>query len=429
MHFPALAASAALHLSLPLPLPLPLPMLPRLALDVLPQVEAVPPTAPMPPPATAPVAPPETTWSPSSSAENDSAFARRYKSARSMLVTGDFAGAASEFAAAARAAGNACDRTLATDQQNLAEEWAARGLAFVQRSKLGESGLTAKAVDIRTSDEIVSLYTNAVLYGVGTGAWFDALTQGQSTGTLVLPPLIAAGAAVAGVAALDSGRGLRYGVAQSIVSGMYLGLEEGILWSLWQSAGSGGGMSPQAIASVIWTTSTVGAVAGGIIAQRVGTTPGRASFVGSAGLWSGVVTGLTAGLITGAVSSDSNSGTAPLAVAAIGLSAGTIAGLVTAGSVSPSIAHVRFIDLGGLAGFLVGGGLYLAGANNDANVHAFSGFAALGTAAGLVTAWYVTRSMPGDDGASEVPRSTAIVWNPSVMPAPGGATLGVVGQM
>jgi hypothetical protein len=415
MHLPFLAASAVLHLSLPL--------VPRLTLGVLPQVEAASPTAAAAPPA----APAPVVVAP---AEDEATFARHYKSARSMLVTGDFAGAASEFAEAARAAENACDRTLAADQQHLAEEWASRGLAFVQRSKLGESGLTAKAVDLRTSDEVVSLYTNAVLFGVGTGAWIDVLTQGQSAGTLVLPPLIVAGATVGGVVALDSGRGLRYGVAQSIVSGMYLGLEEGVLWSLWQATRSGGDWSAQATASLIWTATTAGAVAGGIIAQRVGTTPGRASFVGSAGLWSGVVTGLTASLITGATSSsDSNAATAPLAVAAIGLSAGTLAGLMTAGSVSPSIAHVRFIDLGGLAGFLVGGGLYLAGANNNADVHAFSGFAALGTAAGLATAWYVTRSMPGDDGASEARRSAAIVWNPSVMPAPGGATLGVVGQM
>jgi hypothetical protein len=360
-------------------------------------------------------------------ANDDPQFRQYYASARAHLATGDFAQAASEFAQAAQVATSPCNRALAEEQRALAQEWAERGLAFVKRSALGESNLTAKAVDVRTSDEIVSLYGSAILYGLGTGAWIDELSLGSSpsSAAVILPPLIAAGAAAGGVAALDSGRGLRYGAAQSIVSGLNIGLYEGIVWDLFQASQGGPSWSPQTTATFIWGAATAGAVAGGILGQTVTTTPGRASFAGSAGLWGGAVAGLSAG--TFAVSPN---GAAPaLAAAGVGLTAGSIAGILTAGTVSPSIARVRFIDLGGIAGFLISGGLYLAAANNNADPHAFSGIAALGTVGGLVTGWLATRSMPRDEGVSKEPTTNALEWRPTVVPAPGGGMIAVQGRL
>jgi hypothetical protein len=394
--------------------------------------QAAPP--PLPPPASPPGASPATTSTaapaPAAAAETGAGepFARSYRSARARLATGDFAEAAADFAEAARLATNPCDRSLAEEQRQLAADWAARNLAFVQRAALGEGGLSAKAVDVRTSDEIVSLYTSAIFYGLGTGAWIDVLTQGSSAASLILPSLIAGGAAAGGVALMDSGRGLRYGVPQSIVSGMYLGLEEGVLWALWSSTSSNEWSGP-AMASVIWGATTVGAMAGGLVAQLGSTTPGRAAYVGSTGLWTGTVAGLLAEAVTPSTAS-SSALSAPLAVGAVGVAAGAIAGIVTATGVSPSIAHVRFIDLGGLVGFIAAGGLYFAAANQNANAQAFSAIAAAGTIAGLGTAWYATRSMPRDDGPTDdAPRAASIDWTPSVSPVPGGGTIGIAGSM
>jgi hypothetical protein len=244
-----------------------------------------------------------------------------------------------------------------------------------------------------------------------------------SVTAVVLPPLLFGVGAPGLVAALDSGRGLRYGVAQSIVSGMYIGLEEGIALTGWQGTQQSD-WSGQTIATAIWGMTTLGAVTGGIVGSVAGTTPGRASFVDSAALWSGVVLGLA----TGAFSGEPNGAAAPLAVSTAAVPVGAIVGMLTAGRVSPSIAHVRFIDLGGIAGFLVGGGLYLAIANNNVDGHAAAGIAGLGTAAGLVTAWVATASMPRDNGSLPA-KSTGMVLTPTFAPTRGGGMLGLSGLL
>jgi hypothetical protein len=48
--------------------------------------------------------------------------------------------------------------------------------------------------------------------------------------------LLATGVSAGTVALLDIGHPLRYGVPQSAVSGLYFGLEEGLLLALWNQA-------------------------------------------------------------------------------------------------------------------------------------------------------------------------------------------------
>jgi hypothetical protein len=148
-----------------------------------------------------------------------------YDEARAKLLTGEFATAAAKFRELEASAVNRVDRALAREQASLAAEWATRGLAFVSQKDLGESGLSAKAVDRRTTDELVSLYTNGVFYGIGTGIWLavEAELDGRAA---ILASIATTGVTTGAIIALDSGRGLRYGVPQSVVSGLYIGLEE-----------------------------------------------------------------------------------------------------------------------------------------------------------------------------------------------------------
>jgi hypothetical protein len=382
-------------------------------------VTATPGPGPTPapaPPAEAPAArtpPPRT-----------SSFTERYTAARTHLVTGDFAEAAAGFADAERYATDPTDAELSHQLRLLALEWAQRGLAFVQKSAIEGTELSAAAVDRRSTGSIVGLYATAVLYGAGSGLWIDVVASSSSTGAVVLPPLLGAGAAVGLVAALDSGRGLRYGTPAAIESGLLIGGFEGTAWTLWRSQNADGGWSAPAATSFIWASSTLGGVAGAIAGEAVGTTPGRASFVSSSALWSGIVLGLA----TGAFTNDNNNNPGaeiPFAVAAIAPIAGTVLGALTASSVSPSAARIGFIDLGGLSGFLVGGGLYLAIANNNTDLHALSGSAALGTAAGLGIAWFATRSMAKDQGPQQ--KTPATTFQPTISPMRGGAALGLGG--
>jgi hypothetical protein len=352
----------------------------------------------------------------------------RYDEARAKLVTGDFAGAAARFEELERTAVNRLDLALAREQRTLASEWASRGLAFVQRQDLGETPMSAKAVDKRTTDELVTLYTSSVLYGLGTGAWVATLTKPATPAAAILPTFALTGAAVGTVIGLDSGRGMRYGVPQSVVTGLNVGFEHGLVWSLWldMQDGSADGAT---ISTLIWSASTVGAFAGGVLGHTLGTTPGRSSWVGSTALWGGTVIGLA----TGALGGDGKTGTqTALAAGGVGLSLGTAVGMTTASHVSPSIALVRFLDLGAVAGGLLGAGLYLAGANDSADGNATAGITALGVTAGLASTWFLTASMPEDrprPAVDAAPPSALAKLRPMLMPATGGAMMGLGGAL
>jgi hypothetical protein len=350
----------------------------------------------------------------------------RYDEARAKLLTGDFSDAAARFDELERTAVNRVDRAIAREQKTLASEWAHKNLAFVNRNQLGESSASAKAVDKRTTDELVSLYTNAVFYGIGSGVWLAVLTKPPTPAGGILPTIALTGASVGTVLALDSGRGFHYGVPQSIVSGLYIGLESGIAWTVWYNNEKGhANLEDKQQATIIWSLSTVGAVGGGVLGQTLGTTPGRSSWVGSTALW----TGLILGFGTGAFVQEENLPPAPLAAAGVGLGIGTAVGIATAGAVSPSIARVRFLDLGGLAGGLLSAGLYVAAANDKANGRAASGITALGGFAGLATAWALTSGMPDDRLRTEEPPETTAKWSPMLMPTDGGGMMGVGGLL
>jgi hypothetical protein len=372
-------------------------------------------------------APPPPGWQTS-----DIGWLNRYTVARERLLAGDFAEARQLFSDLVATATNPVDRAIADEFEQVARSWAMRELVLVRRADLGESHASAKVAGERTSDEVAVLYTNAVLYGLGTGVWFDFLTEPESAAAAILPALGLAGAAAGAVAMVDSSKRFRYGVPQSIVSGMYIGLGEGLVLTLWNQARvyRADEWSPKTVATVVWGMATAGAAAGAIVGTVGGTTPGRASFVGSAAMWSGLVTGL---LMASASPEDHTQDDNALLAAAIGLNVGAIGGVFAAGPVSPSIARVRFLDLGGLAGGLAMGGLYLSAAGEESRASGLMGLTALGIAGGLTTAWLATSGMAPDRLSEEFPsspRGPASLFKTataSLTPTAGGAALAVRG--
>jgi hypothetical protein len=313
----------------------------------------------------------------------------------------------------------------------LANAWAQRDLAFVRRSDLGESSLSDKAVNRRTTDEIAVLYTNAVFYGIGTGGWLATHTEPDSAAGFILPSLLFGGAAVGAIAFADLRKPLGYGVPQSIVSGLYIGLEEGLVWALWNQArvDYSREWAASTFANVVWGFSTAGAIAGAVVGSVGGTTPGRASWVGSTALWSGLVVGLGAA----AISPDNEmQDERALLAGAIGLNAGAVLGALAAGPVSPSIARVRFLDLGGIGGGLLLGGLYVAIAERDPEPRAGAAVLSLGIAGGLAVAWFATQGLSRDDTVrGSVPRtgrSALPNWRATLLPVRGGMALGASGE-
>lgn len=161
-------------------------------------------------------------------------------------------------------------------------------------------------------------------------------TQPESAAGAILPALVLSGLGGAAVALADRQGAFRYGVPQAITTGM---LEQGVAWTIWNQARASWleQWSDETVATLIWGATSAGAVAGGIIGANTRTTPGQASYVGSVGLWGGVVGGLLSAAFTGDEERQDDAG---MLGGALGLNAGAALGLATVGSVSPSIARV-----------------------------------------------------------------------------------------
>ena len=335
------------------------------------------------------------------------AWQSAYNKAKNEFILGHFAQAEAQLKELIARAGDAVERARAEELLSVTLEWNRRGATLVEQRELQGSDLLARRTDRRTADEIGVLYTSSVAYGLGTGLWVSVLNDSNDVASWVLPPLLFAGAAAGAVAILDSGKGLRYGTAQSISSGMWLGLWQGLAWGSYYQASTSSSeqLSGKQYASLLFATTTAGALTGGLVGTLSSTTPGRAAFVGSASLWPAVILGCG----IGALSSDKNDtrDDNSLLAASLGLTAGSVVGMLFAGDVAPTTARVRFLDLGAIAGSLALGGLLLA--TNDKNPEPALAGVSIGSTVGLGLAWWLTSDMPRITG----PRPPAPVLPPS----------------
>lgn len=341
-----------------------------------------------------------------------------FSRARTWLRDGQFAAAAAAFSALAERADNATRKRAALEASWLAIYWSKRGYALTLRR--AEAAIPSRP-DRRSTDEIALLYTSSFFYGLGSGFTLALQTQPDAAAGVVLPTLALVGLSGLVVYGYDTRVGLRYGAAQSVTSGLYIGLEEGLAWLLWYQsrAPDSKELSGETISTVLWASATVGALAGGFVGQRFGTTPGRASLMGSGALWSGAVAGLGVYALSG-------EGHVGLLASALALNAGVLAALVVGQEVEPSVARVRFIDFGALSGGLVFGGLYLALSDDDGDSRGATASLALGLGTGLVTGYLLTRHMEPDEPRRQ--RGTFSMM-PVLGPTPDGrgGTLGVGG--
>lgn len=351
-------------------------------------------TPPEPPAPTAEVAP-ASAEDPADRESAGTAWRIRFDLARRALDDGRFGEAAAAFELLAAEAPSVIDAARAEALAEVAGRWATRGLVLVDgRDQAGDDA--ARRVNRRTTGELAVLYIDAVLYGIGTGVWLAVQTDPDSASGAILPALGFAGAAAGGVYLADSMDGFGYGVPRSVSAGLRIGLMEGAVWTAWNQAHARAGdeWSSELASTVVWGVSTVGAAAGAIVGKVAGATPGAASFVESGAFWGGLVGGLTGAtfapdtdegddvfLLTGALSLNAAAGTAAW----------------FASDIAPSSARVRFLDLGGVSGGLLFGGLYLAIADLDEDARrGFTAVTATGVLGGLVTAWILTRGMPRD---------------------------------
>jgi hypothetical protein len=272
------------------------------------------------------------------------------------------------------------------------------------------------------------LYTSAVAYGLGTSGWVVLLLEPQSLVGAGLPFALLTSVSVGGVAFADSYRPFRRGVPHSIATGLYLGVGEGAWIVGFQHAGAtrrndDSRWAASSVASVLWAGSTAGGLVGGLVGAWREPTPGRTSYVGSAAIWSG----LTVGFVGAAIERDARTrGEVAFLIGGVAYNLGIIGAVATAPAVAPSIARVRFVDLGTLGGGLLGAGIYAVAAESRATPRGGLASAAAGMVGGLGLTWWLTRDMPRDPPGSGV-RNTAL--SPTFTPRPGGFVFGIAGEL
>ena len=353
----------------------------------------------------------------------------RYDVAYEALTAGRLREAATLFHALARTARNDRERVLAHELARLATEAADRGAALPPEALPKPAPPPVRVRPIRATEELTLLYASGFLYGAGSGIWFLLSTQPDSALTATLPFAALVAAPIIAIATVDGIKPLSPGVPHAISAGLYLGLGESVFLVGRQEARakrisdrdpkSDARFRPETVAAVLWTGATLGATLGGALGAGLETTPGRVSFTASMTIWSGVLTGLTAGAL---LPDDERRRERAFTIGSGGYNAGLAGGLLFAGRVSPSVARVRIADLLAIAGGLVTTGAYLSIAK-EIDLRAAEGIAAGGLGAGLAAGWYFTRGMASGDPAP-APRVSV---QPALLPVPAGAGLGLVG--
>jgi hypothetical protein len=108
--------------------------------------------------------------------------------------------------------------------------------------------------------------------------------------------------------------------------------------------------------------------------------------------------------------------------------------VIAANFVAPSVARVRFLDLGALCGSLAFGGLYIAAAGRGADVRGATAITAAGIVGGASLAWILTSGMPEDrplrkSGATSDTGFSLNSMKAGLIPVNGGMALGLHGRL
>ena len=233
---------------------------------------------------------------------------------------------------------------------------------------------------------------------------------------LAIPPLV------------DLAYGKRRGVPQTITTSMLLGLGEGIaLDEYFANRATTSFHTLTKDTAWIFGGTTLGLISGLVIAGFVPTTPGRAAWVATTGLFSGALVASIAGAAsrppsTSTVTFDREGNRNVDIAGAIAGGAGIITGLSTATLLSPSELRVHLIDLGWIGGAVVSG----LACNKCPAPDAFAAIS-VGSAVGFAATFLATIPLKHD---GHPPSLHPQQFSPYAMPlATGGFQVGIAASM
>lgn len=231
----------------------------------------------------------------------------------------------------------------------------------------------------------MQLYALGLAYGGLTGLWVHELGGGGSPLGLLLPAAGVAALTTGTTAWLDHSESWTPGLPQALVTDSLIGFEIAAAW-VWRfhtQASPGAPWLDTGSATLLWSGATVGLAAGVVRYALSPSLPGRAAFTGSMTLWTGALSGLTAGSLTR--SAPLRDDRASLATA-IGLEAGVLLSSLLGRWLDPSIGWVRALDAGATLGAVLGGGTYVLASGAALHDRTTLAFGAAGMAAGLASA-------------------------------------------
>ncbi len=261
--------------------------------------------------------------------------------------------------------------------------------------------------------------------GMSQPSPFARAAIGAELATLLTAPL---GAAL--VPLIDHVNHYERGAPTIVSTSMLLGLGEAIAWNeYFANRATSSFHTYRKDIAWIFAGPAVGLATGLVLTRFVKTTPGRASWVATTGLFGGLFAGSLAGAAsrpagypTPAFDPEGNRNVG--ITAALAGIAGTAGGIATATWLSPSTLRVHLIDLGWIGGAVIPG---LACIDHCKAPDSFAAIA-IGSGIGFVSTFIATAWLP-KDGAPRVPRPSDVSISPLAFPIPGGLEIGFGGSL
>jgi len=282
----------------------------------------------------------------------------------------------------------------------------------------------------RKAGELTLLYVAGIGWGASIAVFADSLqytnrlAASADAGVFLAP--LTAGVGILLPTVVDVAFGKRPGAAQTVSSSMVLALGESIaLNEYFSNRASTSFHTYTKDASWIFGGTTVGLATGLTIAGLVHTTPGRAAWVETTGLFAGVFAASVAGAIERPPSSVAPYGRENIRdvglTGALGGAAGIAVGLGTATLLSPSVLRAHIVDVG----WMLPAAISVVACAKCAPYDTFAAMALSG-GIGFVAAFLGTMALP-QVGLSSVQAPTIM---PYAMPtATGGLEIGLGGTL
>lgn len=347
-----------------------------------------------------------------------------YDQAFDALLRGDFAAAASGFDQVAAQSVNGERIAAARELARLARTMMSRGLTI--RSGTTAPGAATATVhqhipeDDRPGAGRTEVIASTTLASFYSGFVLNVLLDVDDFQAGALVVTAATGAGFAGSLLATRDRNITAGMASSYSLGLGLGLANGILL-----AHPLGAETEDGFLSIGLGSAALGATAGMIIGDR--TRPTRAQ-VGLTGLLSmmGVTTSTLGTLIV--ADGDNLDGDTVLVLAAAGLDAGLVAGMVAAPRIDWSSSRAGLVSLSaflGAVGGFGGAAIAIGEPDSDTEGRVYAGTVLAGMWSGLAMGIYFTRDMK-PDGRFAQPTTPPVTVVPTVVE--GGGGLGIAGQ-